>query len=109
MSEPLSKFGVTGVTVSVEIADVSYGAGQKRFCSVSSRLPDGVEGLPMTSSEVIDDGIKKYFAAWQTLLQAALATNQIESSEFKAQPRSALRRIKKVRAIFKRIVAEEVD
>jgi len=105
MSKPLSKLGVTGVTVSVEIADVSYGAGEKRFCSVSSRLPEGVEGLPLTTDEVIEDGIDKYFAAWQTLMQAALATNQIESSEFKAQTTSALRRIKKVRAIYRQLVA----
>jgi len=96
------------VTVSVEIADKTYGAGTAHFMSVSSHLPDSVEGLAMTGDEVIEDGIEKYLAAWQTLMQVRLASTQIETEEYKTETQRILRRIKKVKALYRKIIAEDV-
>jgi GTP cyclohydrolase FolE2 len=107
MSKPISKLGITGVTVSVQIADTSYGAGATHFTSVSSRLPDNVEGLQMSADEVIQDGIDKYLAAWQVVMQARLAESAISVREYKNETMRVLTRIKQVRALYKKLVQAE--
>ena len=107
MSEPISKLGVTGVTVSVEIADKSYGAGQTDFMAVSSKLPEGTPGLPWDMEMVIGDGLDKYLAAWQTLLQAALASGRIEQGDYEEQTRRFLARVGKVRNLYKKLVTRQ--
>jgi len=105
--KPLSKLGITGVTVSVEIADKNYGSGQSDFMSVSSRIPDGMPGLPMDMDTVIGDGLDKYFAAWQTLLQAALASGRIDQADYMEQTRRFLTRVEKVRVLYRKMVKAE--
>jgi hypothetical protein len=108
LSKSISRLGIVGVTVSVEIADKTYGAGTAHFMSVSSRLPDSSEGLAMTCDEVIEDGLEKYLAAWQTLMQARLASTEITTEEYKTETRRVLSRIKKVKALYKKLVSEDV-
>jgi len=103
----MSKLGITGVTVSIEMSDKTYGSGTSSFCSVSSRLSDKADPVSMSMDEVVQDGVDKYLAAWQTLMQAALTTGQIESDQFQAQTKQALRRVGKVRALYQKIVKRE--
>lgn len=103
----LSKLGVSAVTVSVEIADKSYGSGKSTFMSVGSRLPESDVGLPLSLDEVIDDGLEKYMAAWQTLMQASLVQGEIGSEDYKLATRKALRRIKQVRALWHKLSEAE--
>ena len=107
MSKPISKLGICGVTVSVQIADTSYGAGTTHFTSVSSRLPDNAEGLHLSADEVIQDGIDKYLAAWQVVMQARLAESSISAREYKNETKRVLLRIKQVRALYKKMVQAE--
>ena len=109
MPKPLSKLGIVGVTVSVQIADTSYGAGTTHFVSVSSRLPDTAAGLPMTEDEVIQDGIDKYLAAWQTVMQARLDETLITSQDYKDETRRVLRRVKQVRVLYQKILRGATD
>ena len=107
MGKSMSELGITGITVSVEIADKSYGAGQTSFMAISSKLPEGTPGLPWDTDAVIGDGMDKYFAAWQTLLQAALASGQLTQAEYVEQTQRFLTRIKKVRALYKKLVERQ--
>lgn len=102
-AKPLSVLGVSSVSVSVELADMNYGSGEKNFMSISSKIPDGAEGLPLDMETVMGDGLDKYFAAWQTLLQAALASGRISQTTYVKQTELYLSRIKKVRALYKKI------
>jgi hypothetical protein len=105
--KPLSKLGISAITVSVEIADKTYGSGESLFMSVGSRLPESTPGLPLTADEAIDDGIDKYLVAWQTLLQAALAEGRISQGDYKRQTVNTLHRVKQVRELYRRIVKAE--
>lgn len=104
MNKPASRFGISAVTVSVEMADKNYGSGQSDFMSVGSRLPETAEGLDMSIDDVIQDGLHKYFAAWQTLMQAAWASGRIDRDIYETETKNTLRRLKKVRALYKRVL-----
>lgn len=104
MSKPMSRFGISAITVSVELSDKNYGTGSSSFMSIGSRLPDNAQGLPLSIDEAIEDGLDKYLAAWQTLMQAALANNQIESGEYVRQTKRYLRRIETVRRLYRKVL-----
>ncbi len=89
----MSKSGVTGVTVSVEFGDTSYGAGSKCFTNLQAKFPEPNEEL----DDVVDQGLDLYFAAWKTLLAGRWATGVIDTDTFRAQLDATSLRIDKAR------------
>lgn len=94
---------VTGVTVSVEFGDTSYGAGSKCFTNLQAKFPDPVEEL----DNVVDQGLDLYFAAWKTLLAGRWATGVIDAKTFKAQFDATSLKIDKARKFLREKANEQ--
>ena len=105
----MSVFGITGVTVSVEIGNKKYGEGQSAFMSITSRLPEGAEPLQLTNDKVMEDGMEKYFTAWETLLQGLATSGSISGFEFKESLATALVRQQKVKAVYSLIKNRSIE
>jgi hypothetical protein len=99
----MSKAGVTGVTVSVEFGDTSYGAGSKCFTNLQAKFPEPTEEL----DDVVDQGLDLYFAAWKTLLAGRWATGVIDKDTFRDQLAATTERIDKARKFLRRKANEQ--
>jgi hypothetical protein len=99
----MSKAGVTGVTVSVEFGDTSYGAGSKCFTNLQAKFPEPAEDL----NDVVDQGLDLYFAAWKTLLAGRWTTGVIDTETFKTQLAATTERIEKARKFLRRKANEQ--
>lgn len=105
----MSLLSIHGLTLSVDIGDKSFGNGQGRFISLSAKVPEGEEGIPLSDSEsLISDGLELYFTAWQTLMQARCATGEITGKEYKVQTANFITRIEKIKAIYQTIKGKSI-
>ncbi len=105
----VSKLSVTSVSLSVEVADKSYGSGTSSFMSLTAKAPDS--GLPLEDTvTLIDGGLEMYLIAVETLMAGRLATEQITEEFYKTFVGNATQRIAKVREFLKKTVpaVEEV-
>ena len=69
---------IVGLTISVDLADKSYGAGSESFMSLQGKYPD-----PTMLEDVLVDGLDMYFAAWKSLLSGRYATGVLSGPDFK--------------------------
>jgi hypothetical protein len=99
----MSKAGVTGVTVSVEFGDTTYGAGSKSFTNLQAKFSEPTEEL----DDVVDQGLDLYFSAWKTLLAGRWATGVIDTETFKAQLAATTEKIEKARKFLRRKANEQ--
>jgi hypothetical protein len=100
----MAKLTITGITVSVDLADKTYGSGKGSFMSASARVPEGETGIPLEDGDqVISDGLDLYLAAWQTMLQGRLAAGEITSADYRKQTATFLSRLDKVKALYQRV------
>jgi len=100
----MSELRITGVTVSVDFGDKSYGNGIKSFFSVSSKVPEASPGIPLhCSDEVMNDGIDLYLIAWQGLLQSRYASGEISAAEYKVKTAGFLARIDSIKRLYQTI------
>jgi hypothetical protein len=93
----MSKLGITGITVSVDISDKQYGNGSQSFLNLQGRYPD-----PSTLEEAMIDGLAMYFAAWESLLASRFATGVLTAGELKKSVEDAKVRVAKVRAFLQK-------
>jgi len=94
---------VTGVTVSVDFGDTTYGTGTKCFSSVSAKFPDPTPDLDL----VVDEGLDLYFAAWKTLLAGRFAAGVIDADTFRAQFAATTERIERIHKFLRRKANEQ--
>jgi hypothetical protein len=99
----MAKLGITGVTISVEFGfEQEFGKGTKSFASISSRTPDG-ERVPLEElSDLVDQGLDMYLAAWKTLLISRFSTGVLSGKEFKEQMQAQETRLENVRKFLRR-------
>jgi hypothetical protein len=106
----MSDLRITGMTVSCDFGDKSYGNGNGRLFSVSAKVPDGSTGTPIADSDgLMADGIEMYFTAWQTALQTRYATGEIDAQQFKQQTVQFLVRLTKIRALYTKIKGKTTE
>jgi len=78
----MGKFGITGITLSVEFGDTSYGAGTKSFMNLQARVSDG-DSVPVeTPVAAVAAGMDLYFTAWTTLLASRLAVGTTDKKDY---------------------------
>lgn len=78
----MSRLGITGITLSVEFGDTTYGSGTKSFMNVSARVPDG-DTIPVDDPrEAIEGGLEMYMTAWTTLMASRLVVGTIKKDDF---------------------------
>lgn len=78
----MSNLGITGLTLSIEFGDTSYGAGTKSFMNLSARAPEG-DPIPLDDpKQAIAAGLDMYLTAFTTLMNGRLATRVINKEEF---------------------------
>jgi len=88
----------------VDWGDKNYGNGSSRRFTVMSHVPDGTDGVPISSSdEIMQDGVEMYLTAWQTALQTRYANGDIDSNEYKRQTASFLVRIRAIQGLYQKI------
>jgi hypothetical protein len=87
---------ITGVTVSVDIADKVYGNGSGSYCKIESRYPDA--GMPVEEiDQCVGDSFELFFRAWKSLMLARHTSGIITAAEFKTAMESAVLRLEKAR------------
>lgn len=74
----MSKPVITGITVSIDIANKEFGNGSASFMNIQGKYPD-----PATLDDVLVDGLDMYFAAFKSLLASRYATGLLSGPEFK--------------------------
>jgi hypothetical protein len=75
--------GITGLTLSIEFGDTSYGAGTKSFMNLHARAPEG-DPIPIDDpAQAIEAGLDMYLTAWTTLMMARFGVGTIEKEEYK--------------------------
>jgi hypothetical protein len=74
--------GITGLTLSIEFGDTSYGAGTKSFMNLSARAPEG-DPIPLDDpKQAIEAGLDMYLTAWSTLMMARRGVGTITKDEY---------------------------
>jgi len=78
----MSKLGITGLTLSIEFGDTSYGAGTKSFMNLSARAPEG-DPIPIDDPvQAIEAGLDLYLTAWTTLMMGRRGVGTITKEEY---------------------------
>jgi hypothetical protein len=93
----MGKPEIIGITVSVSLADKTYGTGSESFFSVQGKYPD-----PAVLKDLLLDGLDMYFAAWESLLASRYATGLSTAAEFKKAVEDAKIRLAKVRGFLQK-------
>jgi hypothetical protein len=94
----MGKFGITGITLSVEFGDTSYGAGTKSFMNLQARVSDG-DSIPVETPETaVAAGMDLYLTAWTTLLASRLAVGTIGKEDYQKHMRILKERFSAVKA-----------
>jgi hypothetical protein len=94
---------ITHITVSVAMADKSYGSGTESFINLRGEYPD-----PHTLDAALVDGLDMYFAAWKSLVASQFATGIMHGAngepmtgeEFKGLLDRVGHRVEKVRTFL---------
>lgn len=93
---------ITGLTLSIEFGDTSYGAGTKSFMNLQAHTPPG-EAVPLDApNEAISAGLDMYLTAWTTLMIGRLAARVVSKEEFE----KGMERVKERIALLKKRLYE---
>jgi len=95
------KFGITSMTLSLEVGDKDYGKGMSHFANLTAKLPDN-ESIPLEQlDEVIDQGLDMYFALFKLILTDRFIAGIIKGEEYKNLLIASEARIEKIRGYLK--------
>ncbi len=95
----MKRIPITGVTVSLEVKHMEYGAGSGRFCSLRADLPEGgTTGLDF--DEALLQSIEMHQQAWESVLSAEVAEKVISSTEFTERITAVRTRFAKLKALM---------
>jgi hypothetical protein len=87
---------ITGVTISCDFGDKSYGNGQGSFANCTARYPE--EGLPLEQlDQVVQDSLEMVLMCWKTLMLGRFSVGIISATEFKETFEAVTKRIDKAR------------
>lgn len=79
----MSQLGITGMTISISVSDKDYGKGNEYFANLTSKTPEE-SPIPLENiEEVIDQGLKMYLTAFQTILAGRFSTGNLAGPQFK--------------------------
>lgn len=93
---------VTGMTLSLDLKDLNYGAGQSRFINIKSEIPEGTEGIPIEQVDyLVDQSLDMHLAMWESLQIAKYAAGELSGSDAISSVERAKSRIKKMREHLK--------
>ena len=90
------KLPITSVTVSLEVADKSYGDGSSRFVTLTAKSPD--VGIPLENiDDVILQTLEMHLACYKSIAAQRFADGVIKAEELNHALAAAPRRLEKVR------------
>lgn len=93
---------VTGMTLSLDLKDLNYGAGQSRFVNIKSEVPEGAEGYATDDMEaLVDQSLDMHLAMWESIQLAKYAAGELTGNEALTSISRAKNRIKKIRQHMK--------
>jgi hypothetical protein len=106
----VSELRITGMTISLDFGDKSYGNGTGRFISISSKVPEASTGIPLEDSDdVMEDGLNLWTTALMTLQQTRYATGEIHAEQFKKQTAGFFVRLSKIQALYQKIKGKTTE
>lgn len=92
------RLSITGMTLSLDLKDLSYGAGQSRFFNLKAGVPEGEEGVPMEQLDtIVDQSLDMHLAMWESLITAKFAAGEMSGDEASKVINRAKNRVKKMR------------
>lgn len=89
-----SPFKVVSVTVSLEVAENSFGNGSKRFTSLRAETP---AEAPATLNEALLTSLDLHLAAFESVYSSLVSSDRIPIENFNAIHSQFKRRISKLR------------
>ena len=93
---------ITSMTLSLDVKDLNYGAGQSRFINMKVALPEGDEGIPMEDIDsVVDQSLDMHLALWESLTIAKYAAGELKGQDAIALVDKAKDRTRKMREYLK--------
>ena len=106
----MSALTIHGVTVTCDFGDKNFGNGNGRFMSLSSKLPEGTPGIPLTELDgIMADGLDMYFTAWATLMQTRYASGELNAQQFKEQIAAYRVRIENIHRLLHKLRGKSTD
>ena len=93
---------VTGMTLSLDLKDLNYGAGQSRFVNIKSEIPEGSEGFAVEEMDaLVDQSLDMHLAMWESIQLAKYAAGELTGDAALSSVNRAKSRIKKIREFMK--------
>jgi len=93
---PENKLAITSVTVSLEVADKSYGDGSSRFVTLTAKSPD--VGIPLDNiDDVILQTLDMHLACYKSIAAQRFADGVIRAEEVNKALESMPKRLLKIR------------
>lgn len=93
---PENKLAITSVTVSLEVADKTYGDGSSRFVTLTAKSPD--VGIPLDNiDDVILQTLEMHLACYKSIAAQRFADGVIKAEELNGALERAPKRLAKVR------------
>ena len=93
---------VTGMTLSLDLKDLTYGSGSSRFCNMKAEAPEGSEGVDLSDiDELVDQSLDMHLAMWESLSIAKYAAGEVTGADTVAAITKAKNRVKKMREHLK--------
>jgi len=99
---PEKRLLVTGMTLSLDLKDLNYGAGQSRFINIKSEVPEGAEGVPIEEMDyLVDQSLDMHLIMWESIQIAKYSAGELTGKDALASIDKAKSRIRKIREFMK--------
>lgn len=92
------QLAITGMTLSLDVKDLSYGAGQSRFFNIKAEAPEGTPGIPLNCLDaLVDQSLDMHLAMWESVTTAKYAAGELAGPDAMQLITRARTRVKKMR------------
>ena len=104
MGSENSQLAIMGMTLSLDVKDLSYGSGQSRFFNIKAEVPEGSEGIPPHCiDKVVDQSLDMHLAMWESVTTAKYAAGELIGKDALELITRARSRVKKMREVLTKL------
>ena len=104
------QLAITGMTLSLDVKDLSYGAGQSRFFNIKAEAPEGTPGIPLNCLDtLVDQSLDMHLAMWESVTTAKYAAGELTGPDAMQLITRARVRVKKMREALAKLNTTGVE
>ncbi len=108
--EQPQKLAITGMTLSLDIKDLSYGAGQSRFFNMKAEAPEGTPGIPISCiDKLVDQSLDMHLAMWESITSAKYIAGELPGSEALSLIKKARIRVERMKEALQKLSNESKE